>query len=259
MLDLFDLTGEVAFVTGGNRGIGRGMARALAKAGAAVAIAARDQAKTADAVAEIEAAGGKALGLACDVTARASVERALQATLETFGKLSILVNNAGISRVSSPEKHTEQDWDAVVDTNLKAVMFVSQAAYPALVANGRGKVINIGSEYSIFGAMRNISYGASKGGVVQLTKGLASAWARKNIQVNAILPGIIDTEIWGEALDAEAEFTKRMVARTPAGRVGYPDDLAGVTVLLASRGSDFITGQAIVVDGGFAIADPLVF
>ena len=256
MHELFDLAGKVAMVTGGNGGIGRGMAVALAGAGARIAVAARDAAKTADTVAAITAAGGTALGVACDVNDRASVGEAVAAAVRELGGLDILVNNAGVARIASPEKLAEEDWDAVVDTNLKAVMFTSQAAFPAMKEAGGGKVINVGSEYSIFGSNRNVAYAASKGGVVQLTKSLASSWARFNIQVNAVLPGVIETDIWGGSL-GQSEFALRMAKRTPAGRNGLPEDLAGVTIFLAGRGSDYVTGTAIPVDGGFCIADPI--
>ncbi len=258
MLALFDLRDDVALVTGGNAGIGRGMAEALAAAGAAIVIAARDEARNADTVAAIIAAGGRATAVTCDILRRDHIERALQTAVAAYGKLSVVVNNAGMNKGGPAETYPEADWDRVIDLNLKANLVVAQVAFPALVANGRGKVINNGSEYSMFGSSNGVAYAASKGGVVQLTKSLASAWGVHNIQVNAVLPGIIESDLWGTRLE-EGEFRTRMVKRTPAGRIGLPSDLGGVTVFLASRASDFITGQSIAVDGGFCIADPLVY
>jgi 2-deoxy-D-gluconate 3-dehydrogenase len=255
---LFDLSDDVAIVTGGNGGIGRAMAEALAAAGAAVVIAARNEAKNAATVGAIVAAGGRASAVVCDVTSRDDLEKAVDTALHAYGKLTVLVNNAGINRLGQPEVHSIADWDAVLETNLTAGLVAAQVAFPAMRAAGRGKVIMNGSEYSLFGAVNNPGYGASKGAIVALTKGLASAWGRYNIQVNAVLPGIIETELWGGSLENEA-FRAKMVKRTPAGRVGEPADLRGITVFLASRASDFITGQSIAVDGGFCIADPLVF
>jgi len=257
MAGLFDLHGKAALVTGGNRGIGLGIARGLAGAGAEVGVVARDQQQNAAACAELSALGVKAMGVAADVSARVQAEAAVAEVAAALGRLDIVVHCAGISRGGRPPRHKEEDWDAVVDLNLKAALFVVQAAHPHLVAAGGGKVITIGSEFSIFGGVNNPGYVASKGGIVQLTKGLASAWGRDNIQVNCILPGIIETALWGEVL--QGGFRETMVRRTPAGRIGTPDDHQGIAVFLASAASDFVTGQAIAVDGGFAIADPLVF
>jgi len=250
----FDLSGEVAFVTGGNGGIGRAMAMALAQAGADVAIAARDHERSLSVQREIEALGRRAAAFTCDVSNSTDVDRAVNATLGSLGKISIVVNNAGISRFSPPEALAEADWDAVVDVNLKGSFLVARACFPALVANGRGKIINIASGYSLFGTTTNLPYGASKGGVLTLTYGLANSWAQYGIQVNAVIPGVIETDIWRGAFE-NVEFRKRMEQRTPAGRVGQPQDLGGVAVFLASRASDFVTGQWIAVDGGLFTAD----
>lgn len=255
-MNLFDLSGEAAFITGGNGGIGRGIALGLAAAGADIAIAARDSRKSDSVRAEVEALGRRAVTVDCDVTSRASIDEAVKAALAALGKISIVVNNAGIGRGGPPETLTEDDWDAVVDTNLKGTLLVSQACFPALVANGRGKIINIGSEYSIFGFPNGLPYGASKGGVITLTFGLADAWAAHNIQVNALIPGVIETDIWRGALSIP-DFRGHLVRRTPAGRIGLPDDLAGPAVFLSSRASDFVTGQWFAVDGGINIADPV--
>ncbi len=256
-MNLFNLSGEVAFITGGNGGIGRGIALGLAAAGADVAIAARDSGKSEAVRNEIEALGRRAVAVDCDVTSRASIDEAVKATLAALGKISIVVNNAGIARGGPPATLDEADWDAVVDTNLKGTLLVSQACFPALTANGRGKIINIGSEYSLFANPNGLPYGASKGGVITLTFGLADAWASHNIQVNAIIPGVIETDIWRGAL-AVPDFRSRLERRTPAGRIGLPEDLAGPAVFLASRASDFVTGQWFAVDGGVNIADPVI-
>jgi 2-dehydro-3-deoxy-D-gluconate 5-dehydrogenase len=249
---LFDLAGSVAIVTGGNGGIGRGMAVGLAEAGADVAIAARNPEKTAAVVAEIEALGRRAIGISCDVTQRSEIDAAVQQTIAELGQPGILVNNSGIARGARPEDLSEDDWDAVVDTNLKATFQFSQAVFPVMRALGRGKIINIGSMYSIFGSPAVVSYSASKGGVVQLTKSLAVAWAPHNIQVNCVLPGWIVTEMTSRGVQ-NPEFSDRIVGRTPAGRWGEIGDMAGAAVFLASPASDFVTGVSLPVDGGWAV------
>lgn len=252
-MDEFDLSGSVAIVTGGNGGIGRGIALGLAKAGAHIALAARNQDKLAATKAEIDALGRKCLALSCDVTKRADIESAIQRTRDELGIPTVLVNNAGIGRGSRPEKHSEADWDAVLDVNLKACFVFAQAMFPSMKEAGRGKVINIGSEYSLFGSSRVVSYSASKGGVIQLTKSLAVAWAPDNIQVNCIIPGWIVTDMTARG-HADPEFNARILARTPAGRWGEPHDCGGPAVFLASHASDFVTGVSIPVDGGYAVA-----
>jgi 2-deoxy-D-gluconate 3-dehydrogenase len=252
-MDGFDLSGRVAIVTGGNGGIGRGIALGLAEAGADVAIAARNAEKTAAVVAEIEALGRRALGMSCDVLRKDDIDRAVAETRDRLGVPTILVNNSGIARLAEPERMTEQAWDDVVDTNLKACFLFAQAVHPSMLEAGRGKVINIGSEYSLFGSAAVVSYSASKGGVVQLTKSLAVAWAPQNIQVNCIIPGWIVTDMTARG-HADPEFSGRILGRTPAGRWGEPEDCAGPAVFLASRASDFVTGVSIPVDGGYAVA-----
>jgi len=249
----FDLTGKVALVTGGNGGIGLGMARGLAAAGASLVIAARDEAKTAAALAELSAMGAKAAGLRVDVADEAACRAMAGQAAERFGRLDILVNNAGVARRRRPEVMSLEDWRSVLDVNLTAVLVASQAAFPLLKAAGGGKVINIGSMYSLFGAPHVSAYAASKGAIVQLTKSLAAAWAEHNIQVNAILPGWIETDMTRGAKEGSAEFDAAVVARTPAGRWGQPADFAGPAVFLASAASDFVTGATLTVDGGYSI------
>lgn len=252
-MKLFDLDGRVAIVTGGNGGIGFGMARGLAEAGASVVIGGRDKAKNAKATAELREAGAHAIEVVADVTQEEWCRALVAAAVEAFGRLDILVNNAGIGIVKQPQEYTLAEWNTVLATNLSSAFLSAQAAYPAMLRAGGGKVINIGSMTSIFGAAFDVSYAASKGGIVQLTKSLATAWARDNIQVNAVLPGWIDTDLT-RGLRAEVPgLNESVLARTPAGRWGTPDDLAGIAVFLASPASDFITGPAIPVDGGYSV------
>jgi 2-deoxy-D-gluconate 3-dehydrogenase len=249
----FDLTGRVALVTGGNGGIGLGMARGLAKAGASLVIAGRNAQKNAAAVAELTGLGAPCQAIEVDVADEAAC-RAMPADAHArFGRLDVLINNAGIARGGLPQNTSLADWNAVLQTNLTAVMLASQAAYPLMQAQGGGKIINIGSMYSIFGAPFVPAYAASKGGLIQLTKSMAAAWARDNIQVNAILPGWIITDMTQGAKNAEA-FDARIVERTPAGRWGEGSDFEGPAVFLASPASDFVTGASLPVDGGFAIS-----
>ena len=250
---MFDLTGKVAIVTGGNGGIGLGMARGLTVAGARVVVAARNQEKSRAAVAELEKAGGRALAIAVDVTDEASVNALVRTTVEGCGRLDILVNNAGTNIRKPPHEISLAEWRQVLDTNLTSAYLCSHAAYPPMKAAGGGKIINIGSMMSIFGAGFAPAYAASKGGIVQFTKACASAWARDNIQVNAVLPGWIDTELTQAARRQVAGLNENVLRRTPAGRWGTIDDMAGVAVFLASPASDFVTGTAIPVDGGYSI------
>ena len=244
----FDLTGKVALVTGGNGGIGLGMAKGLAEAGATVMVAGRDGDKNKKAV---KALGGNADSVAADMAEESGVKAVIDATVQKFGRLDILVNNAGINIRKSPQDYSLEEWHRVLNINLTSLFVCCQAAYPHLKARG-GKIINIGSMMSIFGASFAAPYGASKGGVVQLTKSLASAWARDNIQVNAVLPGWIDTELTKGAREQVSGLNEKVLARTPAARWGTPDDMAGIAVFLASLASDFITGTAIPVDGGYS-------
>jgi 2-deoxy-D-gluconate 3-dehydrogenase len=249
----FDLKGRIAIVTGGNGGIGLGMARGLAQAGATIVVAARNAEKSRAAVHELEALGGPAQSCAVDVTDAASVESMVRTTVDTLGGVDILVNNAGTNIRKQPHEYTLDEWNIVLQTNLTSAFLCSRAVYPVMKKAGRGKIINIGSMMSIFGASFAAPYAASKGGIVQLTKATASAWARDNIQVNAVLPGWIDTELTRAARRQVAGLQERVEARTPAGRWGTGDDMAGVAVFLASPASDFVTGTAIPVDGGYSI------
>jgi 2-dehydro-3-deoxy-D-gluconate 5-dehydrogenase len=250
----FSLSGRVALVTGGNGGIGLAMARALARAGADVVVSGRDATKGAQACASLASLGGRAVFLTSDIARADDCARLPDDAVQALGRLDILVNNAGIVARRRPEELTLAEWNGVITTNLTSAFLCAQSAYPHLRATGGGKIINIGSMLSLFGSSFGAAYGASKGGLVQLTRSLATAWAADGIQVNAILPGWIETAM-GDSARAEVEGLEgRVILRTPAGRWGRPEDLEGVAVFLASRASDFVTGAAIPVDGGFSIA-----
>jgi 2-deoxy-D-gluconate 3-dehydrogenase len=252
-MNLFDLKGRVAIVTGGNGGIGLGIARGLAQAGASIAVAGRDAAKSAAAVKELEALGAKAVAIEVDVRDEASCRALVARAADRLGRIDILVNNAGTNVRKLPEEYTLAEWREVLDTNLTSAFVCSQVAYPAMTKAGGGKIINIGSMLSIFGGAKLAPYGASKGGVVQLTRSLASAWAKDNIQVNAILPGFINTELTKRGREQIPGLHEHVLAGTPAGRWGEPSDLAGTAIFLASPASDYVTGVALPVDGGYSV------
>ena len=250
---MFDLTGRVALVTGGNGGIGLGFARGLAKAGAAVMVAGRNAEKNGAAVAELKALGAIAASAQMDVTDEASIRETVATTADRFGRLDILVNNAGTNIRRRPEEYRMEDWHTVIATNLTSGMIAAQAAYPWLKKHGVGRVINNGSMLSIFGLPFHAAYGASKGGVVQMTKSLAVAWAPDGITVNVILPGWIDTDLTKKARQDMATLNEDVLRRTPSKRWGDPKDFEGVAAFLASDSAAFITGVAIPVDGGFSV------
>jgi 2-dehydro-3-deoxy-D-gluconate 5-dehydrogenase len=250
---LFDLGGKVAIVTGGNGGIGLGMARGLAEAGADVAIVGRNEAKSLAAVDDIKQRGARAISVVADVTDKATVAEMAELVRRELGRIDILVNNAGINIRKPPHALEIEEWDSVIKTNLTSAFLCSQAVYPAMKAAGGGKIINIGSMMSIFGASFTPAYAASKGGIVQFTRSCACAWAADNIQANAVLPGWIDTDLTKRARAEIEGLHDKVLARTPAARWGAIADFAGVAVFLASSASDFLTGTAIPVDGGFSI------
>ena len=249
----FDLTGRVAIVTGGNGGIGLGMAKGLARAGAAIVIAARDQKKSAAAAEELQKIGARVATVEVDVQDKASVERMVQAALDRFQRIDILLANAGINIRKAPQDYTPEEWQTVLDVNLNGPFYCAQAVYPAMKKQGGGKIITTGSMTSIFGVPFAPAYSTSKGGIVQMSKSLATAWAKDNIQVNCILPGWIDTDLTKAARKQVEGLHDRVVARTPAGRWGDPEDFAGVAVFLSSKASDFITGVALPIDGGYSV------
>ena len=253
-MNLFTLTGKTAIVTGGNGGIGLGMAEGLASCGANIVISGRDTGKAVPALATLRALGVKAEFIVADVTRKTDCEALVNATENLFGRVDILINNAGTSIRKMPQDFTEEEWHHVLDTNLTSAFLCSQAAYHAMKKAGGGKMINIGSMMSLFGAPYATPYASSKGGIVQMTRALATAWAPDNIQVNAVLPGWIDTDLTRRARQQVNGLQESVQKRTPEGRWGTPRDMSGVAAFLASPASDFVTGTAIPVDGGFSIA-----
>ncbi|CAJ0812607.1 SDR family NAD(P)-dependent oxidoreductase [Ralstonia flaminis] len=253
-MQLFDLRGRVAIVTGGNGGIGLGIATGLAQAGAAIAIVGRDVAKNQTAAGQLVAAGFNARFVSADITNPGACQAMVQTVAAHFGRVDILVNNAGMTIRKLAQDYTPQDWQRVMDVNVSGTFHCAQAVFPEFQKAGGGKIINIGSMMSIFGATYAAPYSASKGAIVQLTQALAVEWATHRIQVNAILPGWIDTELTqsGRAEFPDYDYEGAVLGRTPAGRWGEPTDLAGAAVFLASQASDFVTGTAIPVDGGYS-------
>lgn len=249
----FDLHGRVALVSGGNRGIGYAIASGLGKAGAAIVIGGRDQERSAAALQELTTLGIEARQVQMDVTREADCEGAVEAAVKAFGRLDILVNNAGTTVRKQPEDISLEEWNRVIATNLTSGFLCSKAAFPHMKKQGGGKIINVGSMHSIFGASHAAPYAASKGGIVQLTKTIAIAWAKHNIQVNAILPGYIESELLDRARIEVPGLEDRVFARTPAGRFGLPEELAGTVVFLASAASNFVTGSSVVIDGGYSV------
>jgi len=249
----FDLKGKVALITGGNGGIGLGMAKGLAGAGCAIMIAGRNAEKSKAAAADLAKLDVKTSVVDVDVADEKSCKAMVDTTVKQFGRVDILINNAGIAIRKQPEVLTVEEWRKVLSINLDGAFYCAQAVYPALKTSGGGKIINIGSMMSIFGAPFAAPYASSKGGIVQLTKVLATAWAKDNIQVNAVLPGWIDTDLTQQARKDVDGLHDRVLARTPAGRWGVPDDFSGIAVFLGSKASDFVTGSAIPVCGGYSV------
>ena len=248
MTGLFDLSGRVAIVTGANTGIGQGLAVALAQAGADVALVGRTPAdETAESV---RALGKRAAIVGADLSTIAPVQEVIDRTVGELGRLDILVNNAGIIRRADALEFSEEDWDAVIDTNLKSVFFLAQAAGRHMIAQGSGKIINIASMLSFQGGIRVPSYTASKSGLAGLTRLLANEWASKGLNVNAIAPGYIATNNTA-ALQADEERNRKIMERIPSGRWGQPSDLAGAVVFLASDASNYVQGHILAVDGGW--------
>jgi len=251
---MFSLKGKVAVVTGGNGGIGKGIARVLAGAGANIVIGAKNQTKTTDAVAEIKRdLGVDVLGIKVDVRQEEGNQAMVKKTIDQFGQIDILVSNAGISFRKPAQDMTVTEWDENIEINLRGFFIAAREVYPFMKKAGGGKIISIGSMTSIFGVAALPSYGASKGGIVQLTRSLAVAWAEDNIQVNCILPGWINTDLSAGGKRDIPGLEERVIARTPANRWGDPIDMAGTAVFLASPASDFVTGLALPVDGGYSV------
>ena len=248
----FDLTGKVAVVTGGNGGLGLGIAMGLAGAGANIVIAARSVEKTAQALENIRSLGVEAHGITVDVTQEPAIQRMITNTMDHMGHLDILINNSGIAIRGLPEDLTGVQWDSVLDVNLRSAFLASREAYTQMCRAGGGKIINVGSMYSIFGSDWGAPYAASKGGLVQLTKSLAVGWAKDNIQVNAILPGWFTTDLTHGISEADPDRYDNINRRIPTGRWGEPSELGGAAVFLASSASNYVTGSTLAVDGGYS-------
>ncbi|WP_188062531.1 2-dehydro-3-deoxy-D-gluconate 5-dehydrogenase KduD [Sphingobium sp. KCTC 72723] len=248
MTNPFDLSGKVAIVTGANTGIGQAIALSLAQAGADIAAVGRTPAT--ETVEKVRALGRKAQIVSADLSTIAPVQRVVDETLETLGGLDLLVNNAGIIRRADSVDFTEEDWDAVIDTNLKVLFFLCQAAGRHMIAQGSGKIVNIASLLSFQGGIRVPSYTASKSGVAGLTKLLANEWSARGINVNAIAPGYIATNNTA-ALQADETRNRQIQERIPAGRWGDPSDIGGAAVFLSSSAASYIHGHTLAVDGGW--------
>ena len=252
-MNLFNLNKKVALITGGNGGIGYAMAKAIGDAGANIIIAGRNLDKNTLSVNKLKHSNIEAMAIEVDVDDELSCQNMVNQVVDKFQKIDILVNNAGTNIRKRPEEYSLKEWTSIINTNLVSRFICSKACYEYFIKNKSGKIINIGSMHSLFGAPVGSAYSASKGGVVQLTKSFANTWASKNIQVNAVLPGYIDTELTKQARLDIPGLEQRVTERTPAGRWGDPDDLGGIAVFLASEASNYITGTAIPVDGGYSI------
>lgn len=248
-MKLFDLRGKVALVTGGNKGLGFGVAHALAEAGADIISVSRTGSE--ETGEKIQALGRRFLDIKADLTSQKPIADILSDSLAVMGRIDILVNNSGIIRRNDAVDFSEQDWDDVINVNLKSLFFLSQAVVKQMIKQKQGgKIINIASMLSFQGGIRVPSYTASKSGVMGLTKLMANEWAKYNINVNAIAPGYMATDNTA-ALQADAVRSKEILDRIPAGRWGTPEDLAGAAIFLASKASDYVQGTTVVVDGGW--------
>lgn len=254
-MKIFDLTGKVAIVTGGNGGLGLGIARGLAAAGASVAIVGRNTDKLEAAVKDLEGGGATVLPIQADVSLEDDVNRMVAETVERFGRIDILFNNAAISWGIRPEEMTLDEWNTFLAINLTSCFLTSKACYPEFVKAGGGKIINISSIITKFGHPKLIQYAAAKGGMDHMTQSLARSWGPQNIQVNAVLPGLVDSEMMPIGPEgSRAPIIDYAISKSACERHGIPDDFVGISVLLSSEASDFITGSIIVVDGGLSIA-----
>ena len=251
-MKMFDLSGKVAVVTGGNSGIGLGMAMGMAQAGADIVIASRNPEKNVAAETALRREGVRAMAVPTDVRNPEACRGLIDKTVAEYGRVDILVNNSGINYRKQPQDFTLEEFHDVMDTNLTAAFLLCQAVYPHYVRQGGGKIINIGSIGSFMASAVGVAYSPSKGGIVQLSKALAVAWAKNNIQVNAILPGWIDTPLSVSARAAIPGLEDMVLGRTPSGRWGTPEDFAGAAVFLASASSDFVNGASLVIDGGYS-------
>ncbi|TQC42642.1 3-oxoacyl-ACP reductase FabG [Rhodococcus sp. WS4] len=246
------LEGKVAIVTGAGRGLGRSMAHALVEAGAAVTVAARTGTELDSFVEEVKAAGGQALACPTDITDEVSVERMVEATVETFGRVDVLVNNSGIVASTPLVEQSAEEWDRVVATNLRGTYLATKAVGRHLLAQKSGKVVNIASNFALQGVANHAAYSASKAGVIAFTRSMAIEWARSGIQVNAIAPGYFATALNAGMRD-DADALASVVRAIPARRLGEPDELKPWLLLLAGSDSNFMTGEVIVIDGGQSV------
>jgi 2-deoxy-D-gluconate 3-dehydrogenase len=250
----FDLTGKVAIITGGNGGLGLGIAKGLASEGCAVALVGRNQEKIDKAVTEMKEIGATAIGVKADVSKEDDVNRMVAETVEQLGRVDILFNNAAISWGVAPEKLTIEDWDQFIAIDLTSCFLCSKAVHPEMVKVGGGKIINVGSAITQKAMGKLVHYAAAKGGMDHMTQSLALAWGKDNIQVNAILPGLVHTEMmpcFGE--NKIGPVVDYITKKTPVGRYGMPDDFEGLSLVLSSEASKFITGSIIVADGGMTL------
>ena len=250
MLTEFLLKDKIAVVTGATKGLGRGMAQGLAGAGANIVIVSRNQHECDAVASELQDQGAVSFAYAADLRDLASIKELVGAVVNHFGRIDILVNNAGVAVTKAPEAVTEEEWNFVMDLNLKGAFFTAQQVGLQMIKQQYGKIINIGSIFGFVGDGNIVSYCVSKGGIIQMTKSLALAWARHNINVNVIAPGYIETELNKETINAEKVFT-RLIRNTPLRRLGEVKDIVGAAMFLASAASDYMTGQSIVIDGGW--------
>ncbi len=248
--ELFRLDGKVAVVTGASRGLGQAMAVGLAEAGADIVVASTNATNLTDTVQAIRQLGRKVLPLTCNVADAADVTAAVKSTLDEFGTIDILLNNAGTIRRAPAAEYSDEDWDIVLDTNLNGLFRFCRAAGQIMLEKKSGKIINVASLLSFSGGITVPAYAASKGGVAQLTKALANEWAKDNVQVNAIAPGYFETDNTAALRENEVRNTA-ISARIPAGKWGKPDDLKGAAIFLASAASDYVNGHIMLVDGGW--------
>ena len=251
-LELFELKGKVAMVTGGTRGLGEVSAKALAGVGADIAVCGRSADDLKRVTDEIHKFGRMAEGFFVDVTSKQSVSETVDRIVQTFGRIDILVNNAGVNFRVPVLEFPEEEWDRVINTNLKGYFLVAQAVVPQMLKKGYGKVINMSSILGAVGLPNQVAYASSKGGVDQMTKVMALEWARQGVRVNAIGPTYFETELVAQIRN-DPERYNFINERTPMGRWGYLPELEGAVIFLASPASDFITGQTIYVDGGWTI------
>jgi NAD(P)-dependent dehydrogenase (short-subunit alcohol dehydrogenase family) len=246
----FALNDQVSIVTGGNKGIGRSIALCMAQAGAHVVVTGRTKDELEEACSEIKRFGNKTLWVEMDVRNEMDVQKMVGRVLEAFGRIDILVNNAGISHVLPAEDHTEEIWDAIIDTNLKGVFLCSQAVGRQMIKQKRGSIVNMSSQAGTVGLINHVAYCASKGGVNLLTKVLALEWAPHNVRVNTVAPTVIRTPMTDKVF-ADQDVRAEMTAKIPLGRFGEPEDVAGAVIFLASEASSMITGHTLLVDGGW--------